>query len=106
MSDFNPALPKVVKWSVGDNRYNEDGKSPKSLSLFVPIESIQALAEYLISLGDDASKIKSGKIWDYSAQAEVEVQGVYINAKGRDGRDGGAYGNINPAAISPAELSF
>ena len=107
MSDFKAALPRVIKWSVGDNKFNEDGKAPKSLSLFVPLESVHAFAQYLMNLADDASKAKTGKVWDYSTQAEVEVQGVYISAKGREGRDGGAFGNLNPAANAPsAEVSF
>ena len=102
MSDFQAALPKVIKWSVGDNKFDTDGKAPKSLSLFVPLESVHAFAQYLMNLADDSSKVKNGKVWDYSTQSEVEVQGVYVSAKGREGRDGGAFGNINPAANQPA----
>ena len=107
MADFQAALPKVIKWSVGENRFDTDGKAPKSLSLFVPLESVHAFAQYLMNLADDTAKAKAGKVWDYSTQSEVEVQGVYISAKGREGRDGGAFGNINPAANAPtAEISF
>ena len=97
MSNFQSALPAQIKWSVGDNKYNEDGKNPKSLSLFVPVESINALANHLQALANDSEKLKTAKIWDYDASAEKEVKGVYLNAKGRDGRDGGSFGNINPA---------
>lgn len=97
-SDFHPALPKPVKWSTGENRFDQTGKNPTSLSLFVPLESVHAFANYLMNLADDDSRHKSGKIWDYSAKAEVEVPGIYINGKGRDGRDGGAFGTINPAS--------
>ena len=35
------------------------------------------------------------------AKAEVEVQGFYINGKGREGNTGD-YGTINPAAAATA----
>ena len=105
MADFNPALPKQVKWSVGENKYDTDGKTPKSLSLFVPIESAEAFARYINATATDPDKIKKGKVWDYSLQAEVEVDGIYINGKGRDGQYG-AFGSINPAAAAPSDLSF
>ena len=106
MPEFQAALPKQLKWSVGDNRYDTDGKNPKSLSLFIPIESVEAFARYVAALSTDPDKIKKGKIWNYSTQSEEEVDGIYINGKGRDGRDGGAYGNINPAAAQPVTLDF
>jgi hypothetical protein len=104
-SSFNPALPKPIKWGTRPNQYDTDGKAPRSLSLFVPCESIQAFAQYLINLGDDQSKIKTGRVWDYQTKGEVEVRGVYITAKGREGSDG-EFGTINPPANSPAELPF
>ena len=107
MADFNPALPKQVKWSVGDNRYDQDGKTPKSLSLFVPLESATAFAKYINATATDPDKIKKGKVWDYALQAEVEVDGIYINGKGRDGQYG-AFGSINPAAplLTNKDLAF
>ena len=105
MSDFQAALPRQIKWSVGENKYDDGGKNPKSLSLFVPLESIEALATYIASQGTDPNRIKKGKVWDYGTQSEVEVDGIYINGKGRDGQYG-AYGNINPAASQPATDLF
>lgn len=101
MSDFQAALPHVIKWSVGNNKYNEDGSNPKSLSLFIPRESISALAAHLQAMAADSEKVKTNKIWDYSSNAEVEVEGVYLNAKGKTG-EYGDFGNINPAALSNA----
>ena len=106
MADFVAALPKVVKFSTGENKYDTTGKNPVSLSLFVPVESAFALAQYLMNVADDASRHKTGKIWNYETQSEEEVQGFYINGKGREGRDGGSYGNINPAALPTAEPPF
>jgi len=98
MSEFNAALPSVIKWSVGQNKYDEDGSYPKMLSLFIPKESIAAFAGHLAAMALDPDKIRSGKIWDYTANAEVEVEGVYINAKGKTGQFG-EFGNINPVSI-------
>lgn len=98
-TEFTAALPAVIKWSVNENQYDESGDYPQSLSLFIPAESIAALADYLSALATDNARLKTAKIWDYSAKEEKEVQGVYLNAKGKRGRDGGAFGNINPAAL-------
>ncbi len=97
MSDFNAALPQVIKWSVGENKFDEEGKNPKSLSLFVPTESITALSDHLMNLADQ--KQVTGKVWDFDNKCEVEVQGVYLNAKGKNG-EFGDFGNINPASLA------
>ena len=93
MAEFKAQLPKQGKWSVGDNRYDEDGKNPKSLSIFIPEESIDAFARYL---QNSRSKLKPGKSYNYATQENEEVQGIYLNFKGKQGSDG-AFGNINPA---------
>ena len=92
---FDPALPYPIKWSVGENSYDEDGKFPSQLALAIPIESIPAFCDYLMSLGDNRDKVKTNKVWDFSKKEEVEVDVVWINAKGKDGNYG-AFGNINP----------
>lgn len=96
-SDFKAALPRAVKWSTGENRYDNGGKQPRSLTLFVPRESAVAFANYIINSADDNEKMRTGKVWDYDKKAEVEVEGFYINGKGRQGRDGD-FGTINPAS--------
>ena len=93
MADFKPQLPKQGKWSVGDNKFNEDGKNPKSLSIFIPEESIDSFACYLQNM---RSKLKPGKTYNYQTQENEEVQGIYLNFKGKSG-EYGDYGNINPA---------
>lgn len=97
MSDFKAALPRPVKWSTGENRYDNAGKMPRTLSLFVPRESAYAFAQYILNTADDAERIRKGKVWDHEAKAEVEVEGFYINGKGREGKDGD-FGSINPAS--------
>ena len=104
MSDFNPALPVQLKWSVNENRFDDNGKNPLALSLFVPAESAFALAQLIMDSAEDSSKAKTAKVWDYETQTEKEVTGFYINGKGKPGRDGNgaSFGNINPVkAASP-----
>lgn len=92
---FDAALPHPVKWTVQENQFDDDGKYPKQMSLAVPVKSIPALCDYLMSLGDTAEKIKTGKVWDYSNNQEIEVDVVWINGKGKDGQYGD-FGTINP----------
>ena len=99
MSDFQAALPKVIKWDVKDNPFDDKEKYPKSLSLFIPLQSIAAIAQHLNSLAADESKHKNAKVWDYSNNQEIEVEGVYLNAKGKTG-EYGDFGNINPASLA------
>ena len=104
MSDFQAALPKVIKWDVKDNPFDDKEKYPKSLSLFIPLQSIAAIAQHLNSLAADESKHKNAKVWDYSNNQEVEVWGIYLNAKGKSG-EYGDFGNINPASIQPQQAN-
>ena len=99
MSDFQAALPQVIKWDVKDNRFDDKEKYPKALSLFIPRESIAAFAQHLNAMAADTSKLKSGKVWDYDNSIEVEVEGIYLNAKGKTG-EYGDFGNINPASLA------
>ena len=99
MADFNPALPIQLKWSVNENRFDDNGKNPLALSIFIPAESAFALAQLIMDSAEDSAKTKTAKVWDYTKNEEVEVQGFYINGKGKQGRDGNgvSFGNINPA---------
>ena len=99
-SDFQAALPFPIKWAVNENKFDDNGKNPLSLSVFVPAESAFALAQFLLDTAEDPAKTKTAKVWDYSKNEEVEVTGFYINGKGRPGRDGdgSSFGNINPVA--------
>ena len=101
MAEFKAALPAQVKWAVKDNQFDEDGTNPKALSLFVPLQSIEALAAHLRAMAADSEKVKTGSVWDYSNKKALEVQGVYLSAKGKDG-EWGPFGNINPALLAGA----
>ena len=105
LKPFEPLLPKQGKWSVGDNRFDTDGKYPKQLMVFIPEESLDAFFAYLQS---QRGNLKPGKCYNYKTETNDEVQGVYFNFKGKVGSDG-AFGNINPpvpdapVAAAPAE---
>ena len=99
MSNFQAALPQVIKWSVSDNEFDDKDKNPKTLRLFIPKESIAAFAQHLTAMAADSAKLKNGKVWNYDNNQEVEVRGVYLNAKGKSG-EYGDFGNINPALLA------
>ena len=103
-NQFQPALTHQIKWSVGENKYNEDGKNPKQLTLTIPVDSIIDLSNHLMALRDDPSKVKDGKIWNYEKNEEEVVDVVFINAKGKEGQYGD-FGNINPQKID-TEIPF
>ena len=53
MADFNPALPLPIKWSIGDDRFNE---GQQVLSLTIPVDSVTHLIEHLNTLVDLKAK--------------------------------------------------
>ena len=94
MADFVPALTHQIKWSVGENRFDTEGKQPKQLSLFITKQSIRELASHLTKLAGETDRIKTGKAWDFAKKEEVEVEGFYLNGKGQTGQYGD-FGSIN-----------
>ncbi len=50
MADFNPALPLPIKWSIGDDRFNE---GQQVLSLTIPVDSVTHLIEHLNTLVEE-----------------------------------------------------
>ena len=105
-SNFQAALPFHLKWSVSKNQFDDTGKNPLVLSVFVPAESAFALAQFILDTAENPDKAKTAIVWDYSKNEEVEVTGFWINGRGRPSRDGNgtSYGNINPVkAASPVK---
>ena len=94
MADFVPALTHQIKWSVGENRFDTEGKQPKQLSLFITKQSIRELASHLTKLAGETDRIKTGKVWDFAKKEEIEVEGFYLNGKGQTGQYGD-FGSIN-----------
>ena len=98
---FQPALPYPIKFSTSENDYEDQDKYPQKMSLFIPSESVSAFCEEVMKMVD--TKQKKGKVWDYSKKEEVEVDGIYINAKAKEGKYG-LFGNINLNFIEPKEV--
>ena len=98
---FNPALPLPIKFQLKDGQYGNQ------LTLFIPVESITHLMEYLQNLVD--TKSAGGSVYVSKEKGTVKTTGVYINSKAFDGDDG-FFGNINPHKIENApntdELPF
>ena len=98
---FKAALPYPIKFSTSENEYEDQDKYPQKMSLFIPCESVSAFCDEVMKMVD--TKQKKGKVWDYSKKKEVEVDGIYINAKAKEGRYG-IFGNINLNFIEPKEV--
>ena len=102
MSDsFKPAMPYPIKYSTSENEYEDQDRFPQKFSMFIPCESVSAFCEEVMKMVD--TKQKKGKVWDYSKKEEVEVDGIYINAKAKEGKYG-LFGNINLNFIEPKEV--
>ena len=98
-NDFVPAFPYPIKWSVGDNTFDDSDKNPKAIGLAIAVDSIPGLINHLMALEADTSKHKQGKVWS-KENGEEKKSVVYLNGKGRDSNDGyGCFGNINPRKI-------
>ena len=95
MPDFNPALNLPIRWSIGDNRFDDDDDS-KVLTLTIPVESLNEFIDHLKALS--YTKQKQGEVYDFKKKEKVKTQCIYINAKGIDGQYG-LFGNINPQKI-------
>ena len=101
MSDFQAALPQVIKWSVKDNEFDDKEKNPKSLSLFIPQESIAAFAQHLTAMAADNSKLKNGKV-----HVKVRITGIsQFGLLGRYKTSEGVDIAISSEAPAPAESS-
>tara|TARA_R100001530_G_scaffold135930_1_gene114555 strand:+ start:484 stop:813 length:330 start_codon:yes stop_codon:yes gene_type:complete len=98
-SDFVPAFKYPIKWSVGDNTFDDSDKNPKTIGLAIPVESLPDFINFLMALESDTSKHKQGKVWS-KENGEEKKPVVYINGKGKESNDGyGCFGNINPRKI-------
>ena len=98
-NDFVPAFPYPIKWSTGDNTFDDAEKNPKTIGLAIPVDSIPGLINLLMALEADTSKHKQGKVWS-KENGEEKKAVVYLNGKGKESNDGyGCFGNINPRKI-------
>ena len=95
---FKAALPYPIKFSTSENNFEDQDRFPQKFSMFIPCESVPAFCEEVMKMVD--TKQKKGIVWDYSKKEEVEVDGIYINAKAKEGKYG-LFGNINLNFIEP-----
>ena len=49
MADFNPALSLPIKWSIGEDRFNDDDDA-KVLTLTIPVASLDQFIDHLKAL--------------------------------------------------------
>jgi len=95
-NQFNPALPLPIKWSIGDDRFNE---GQQVLNLTIPVDSVTHLIDHLQNLVN--TKAKDGEVYDFKTKKKVKTQCVQIFSKAMDGQYG-VFGNINPQKIEDA----
>ena len=99
-SKFVPALKYPIKWSVGDNTFDDSDKNPKAIGLAIPVDSMRDLIEHFEKLLADTESYKTGKVWNFAEKREEKVPVIYLNGKGKESNDGyGCFGNINPRKI-------
>ena len=93
----NDILPKQNVQELDEDQ----DRFPQKFSMIIPSKSVSAFCEEVMKMVD--TKQKKGKVWDYSKKEEVEVDGIYINAKAKEGKYG-LFGNINLNFIEPKEV--
>tara|TARA_R100001463_G_scaffold23347_2_gene56110 strand:- start:291 stop:698 length:408 start_codon:yes stop_codon:yes gene_type:complete len=104
MSDFIGALPVMGKWSVYNNdaedKWNPNGKK---LVLKIPVESVAAYAQYLMTLADDTSNHKEMEIWNFESKEFRSHKCINVSHNAKEGKtdDDGWYGSIAPKALTP-----
>ena len=95
MADFNPALSLPIKWSIGEDRFNDDDDA-KVLTLTIPVDSLDQFIDHLKALS--YTKQKQGEVYDFKKKEKVKTQCVQIYSKAMDGQFG-VFGNINPQKL-------
>ena len=95
MAYFNPALSLPIKWSIGEDRFNDDDEA-KVLTLTIPVASLDKFIDHLKALS--YTKQKQGEVYEFKKKEKVKTQCIYVNAKGLDGQYG-LFGNINPQKL-------
>ena len=71
MPDFNPALKLPIKWSIGDNRFDDDDDS-KVLTLTIPVESLNEFIDHLKALS--YTKQKQGEVYDFKKKEKAMMK--------------------------------
>ena len=95
-SQFNPALPLPIKWSIGTDRFDPE---KEVLGLTIPVESVTYLIDHLKNLVN--TKASEKKVYDFKQRKEIKTQCIQIYSKAMEGPYG-VYGNINPQKVEDA----
>jgi hypothetical protein len=54
-----------------------------------------------MNMVDNPDLVRTGKVYNFDTQSNEEVEGIYINGKGRFSQDeSNSYGSINPQKIN------
>ncbi|BCV08549.1 MAG: hypothetical protein CM15mL8_290 [Caudoviricetes sp.] len=69
-NQFNPALPLPIKWSIGDDRFNE---GQQVLSLTIPVDSVTHLIDHLQNLVDQKQKMEKYTISTKKRKLKLNV---------------------------------
>ena len=78
MADFNPALPLPIKWSIGDDRFNE---GQQVLSLTIPVDSVTHFIDHLQNLVDQ--KAKEGEVYDFNKKEKIKKSLSFLKNKAK-----------------------
>ena len=68
MADFNPALSLPIKWSIGEDRFNDDDEA-KVLTLTIPVASLDQFIDHLKALS--YTKQKQGEVYDFKKKEPI-----------------------------------
>ena len=94
-------MPKPGRWAISDNKYDENGKNPKTLALSIPVESVHAFCNHLMNLADEQGKYKKAKVWNFDKNEAEEVDALILYFNGKDGQYG-PWGHIKPCVEDSA----
>ena len=95
-SQFNPALPLPIKWSIGSDKFDPE---KEVLALTIPVESVTYLIDHLKNLVN--TKASEKKVYDFKQRKEIKTQCIQMYSKKMVGPYG-VFGNINPQKVEDA----
>ena len=67
-SQFNPALPLPIKWSIGTDRFDPE---KEVLGLTIPVESVTHLIDHLKNLVN--TKASEKKVYDFNKEKKLKL---------------------------------
>ena len=98
-SEFIPHLPTELKWNVSEQTPNSEKGPTKRLGVFIPLDTLPSLIDYLQKISQIEDRVKSTTIYNRQTKDKETKNGVWLSGSGWDG-EYGSYGSINPAALT------